>query len=952
MKSTKRLNQIGIMLGALLAILATLIGLFCISVKPQNKLTASAGAGTFSMLEGMSLYIGEDKEKESTMRFLIYLSDEDVAKLNSTEKGSIDKTQRHMYYLQMVRVSSTDNKTIEVEEEFNVNAEAANQYTPYEVKQLTIKSDNTCMLYLPLPNDNNVAYVYYAELVKEEQNNAGFWGQNIKYSFATQKETNRITRSVKQVAESALEDNQAGNGNPLTEHQIQILNYMAGVSVSNDTIQVRLTYYVGSDLHFGLMDERQEWYDVPSLYAKVGDMVANIVTSLSGRKGIEGFHCVFENEFESRIVRQAYGFEYTFDEAQELGYLTVLYKEFDYANYAVLLRDNNVIDDGLNATIHLYTTDVQSKTTAEGTYITLTYDYATIIAQCCNGYSLIFEILKNNVYVWNYGAGENTVDVVVNDEAITVSFLEENEDDLREVAISINAEVVEDHEITMQIKYVELLYVNDNITVEERVEEYRVLYSDCYALMYSGNFAQSVYYEMITSALVLDNLDGLTYYKPNDISGTIKNVNGDTVATIIVDYEKHNLFRIETIGDSRGVYFADGETGTLKHTYSTLGLASSDSNLRLKSLTGEHKALKEIVFDESSPSTCEVWLNSGYSWGGHIITLTATYSDSWFLQFDYFETYVNRAGKTTPFALKKHFDGEIKLSEYNPNNLTRDDLKKILGKDSLQVVNTVEPTAGVIQTTFDGASTYTADLAYGTGSMRALDLDGKTKEIQVPLKAYSEWIKAMGNSAWTIMMLNKKDSVWFETTTEVARENLYGLFSVAVFEEKVNDLDYYFKNTTGDGQMTIFDSVSATGSAFYKGCVSLYNDESSILKHIIGYLGMGLSGYGENKMLHSYYFYMDGTNKTGSYISIGGADNADDNDSAIENAGEDFKDKIQNGINNLSSGWDNSSLKKILSIVLGGVVVVAFVSFAYWMLSKTGIFGGSSNSTHRRRKRK
>ncbi len=66
------------------------------------------------------------------------------------------------------------------------------------------------------------------------------------------------------------------------------------------------------------------------------------------------------------------------------------------------------------------------------------------------------------------------------------------------------------------------------------------------------------------------------------------------------------------------------------------------------------------------------------------------------------------------------------------------------------------------------------------------------------------------------MFLNRTDRHYFKYSNDVTRENLYGFFSVAVFKEQVSDLNFYFKNNTGDGCMTIFSQSEVRGSGVYK----------------------------------------------------------------------------------------------------------------------------------------
>lgn len=920
---------------AMLVFVTAIIGLFCVFEKDADNITAKAEAGTFSMVEGTSLYIGEDEEKASSMRFLIYLSEEDVTKLNSTEKGSLDGTQRHMYYLQMLRVR-TDNKTVEYEEEFNVNASSASQYTPYDIKQLTINEDGTCMLYLPLPADYNTEYVYYAELVKEKQNNAGFWLQKIKYSFETQKETNRITRSVKTVALRALEDNENNAGTNLKDYQIGILNHMAGVTVSTEEFPVVLEYQELVVGQWAQYVTKTETYKVNKLYALSKDMVSSVIIDLSDRKSEYDFNCKYETEYTSQITYIANPREewtYRFDETEQKGYLTVTYKDYQYKDFAILLKDND-LSDQVDSTVFVYTTNVKEDTVNGKTYTTLTFSYETIEAQAYEGYKWLFDIKDENVTALNE---TETVITSFTEEGIWIAFLPEDVDDLRNVLITINAEIIEDYECVVQVKYAKLVYENDTIKANEETSVYTMMYSAYTEIAQWITFQKSEYYTAVAEALLLDELNGQTFYVPS--GATFRDGTESDPFIVTVTYSYNTLFRI--VSTDKGVYFVACNSTSKTYTYAGLNLAPNDDGLRLQNLTSENSSLAEVTFSEDNPQTTTVELHAG-SHENRILTLTAEYSDSWNLNVAYFETYVNKAGKVTPFAVKKQEKYTVKNAVIE--SLSLEDVKELLGKNDMTVANTVAP-GEEISLSFDGASTYTATLVYGTGSLVQVDQNGKRAEIQIPLTGYVDWVSKMGNPEWTVMMLNTQKNTWFYHTNDMKREDLYGLFSVAIFQEKVTDLNYYFQSNTGDGQMTIFDSISVSGSKFYKACGDLYLN-GNVFTSLLGYTGMFFAEAfnNDNTMYHSYFFYMDGTNPTDGYISNGGADDAYDDDSAIENAGEDFKDAI-------AGAWGDSSIKRILAIVLAVAGAVAFVAGAYWLLSKVGMFD-SSKKKARRRKRK
>ena len=917
---------------ATLVFVMAIFGLFFSFDKDTDAVTAQADVGTFSMYDGMA--IGVSEHTKNAVSFKVFLSADDVSKLTEATWQEHDHTQRTLYYLAVLRVKEGGVLTGDVYKD-GVSLWHSNPDNPYthlqHANQLTVDStDNSCVLQAPIPADYNQRYTYSVALIKENW----WWRLWDGYHYTPSeylKTTNGITRSAKEVALQALE-NDSGD---FTETQLAWLQNIAGVNVAENEFPVVVEWQELIYEQWAQYLTRTATFYVNKLYATSKDMVSATVLDLSGAKNEYAFNCRYETEYNSRVVYQAKPraeWEYRFDETQQKGYLTVTYEDYRYSDFAILLKDND-LSDQVDSTSFVTTTTVGTDTMNGKTYTTLLFSFATIEAQAYESYNWLFEINEeNDIHIDNE---TETVITSTTPTSIWVAFLPEYEDDLRHVLITVTASIIEDYDCTVQVKYAQLDFDGDTIVATEQTETYDMKYSAYMTLVYWSAFKSSEYYVPVAEALLLDKLDGQQYYIPEGADYQ----KGAEEATFVVTirYSYNTLFRI--VSNNKGVYFISCDSDSKTFTYEELKLAPGEE-YRLQSLTSENSSLAEVKFSEDNPQDTIVKLYASPH-ENRIITLTANYSDSWYLNVNYFETYVNKAGKATPFAVKKQAQFTVKNTVLE--NLDLDGVKGLLGKTDFKVANTVEP--GDIELVFDGASTYTATLVYGVGSLVQLDYNSNRTEIQVPLTPYVDWVTKMGNPKWTIMMLNTAENTWFHHTTDVKREDLYGLFSVAIFKERVTDLNYYFKYNTGDGQMTIFDSLSVAGSKFYKACTELYVTGNTF-DSLAGYVGMVFAEAinNDNTMYHSYFFYMDGTNPTDGYISNGGADDAYDDDSAIENAGQDFKDAI-------SGAWGDSSLKSILSIVLACVGVVAFVAGAYWLLSKVGMFDGGKQTT-RRRKRK
>lgn len=92
----------------------------------------------------------------------------------------------------------------------------------------------------------------------------------------------------------------------------------------------------------------------------------------------------------------------------------------------------------------------------------------------------------------------------------------------------------------------------------------------------------------------------------------------------------------------------------------------------------------------------------------------------------------------------------------------------------------------------------------------------------------------------------------------------------------------------------------------------------------------------DNAMYYSYFFYLDGTSEN-PYLSNGGADNADDTDSAIGNAWEDVKDRIKDLWDKFNDSDWKKAIQIILGVALGILALTALAAGVYKILKLSGI---------------
>lgn len=451
-----------------------------------------------------------------------------------------------------------------------------------------------------------------------------------------------------------------------------------------------------------------------------------------------------------------------------------------------------------------------------------------------------------------------------------------------------------------------------------------MMYSSYVKLCYWNTFKSSVYYTNVEGALLLPCLQSAntSYFIPDGISCEKE---GESTFAISVCYSYNTLFSVINTTDSVHSHFVGCTKNSLTYTYSDLGL-HYNAGFRLSSLTAKDNSVT-IDFVETDYENTSVTLNVE-SKQKLIIPIYATYTDSWNLNIEYFETY-----KNTPFALKKVYQTSVSVSDYDINALTLENIKTITGKTDLSVVGIVHPDE-TVKTEYVNASTYKAILSYGVGSLVQISYEGTKNEIRIPLTSYVDWVNAMGNPDWTILMLNTTENKYFSASNEVAREDLYGLFSVAVFNEQVSDLNYWFKDNTGDGCMTIFEYSEVKGDKVYKFFDNLRT--KGVIASTTGHVGMAFCELvnDSNHINHSYFFYLDGSSDE-AFISNGGASSADDTDSALENTVDKVGDKIGDLVDKVKDIFTIDE-KERWTLIIGAVSVVGIIFLLRYLWVKIG----------------
>lgn len=891
----------------LCAFFCVLIGILLLNTNKGNKLTAHAdetsatSSETFSMVDGARLNV---QPENAYMLFTVNITQEiyddltdptEVKHVLWWEEYNPDNTYLILYRYDVIKSDAMGYDYEDARYYFHNDPE----HSAISAMEFTVDSENNLTVYLkvPMPAEWDREYRYECAWAQCRGIRGSF-----DYVYEERGRTNSVTRSVSYIANKVLENEVAVDPNKYSEEQVTWFKLLAGITTTEEFFTVNLVYEKLNG--YGNIETVTEPYQVRSIFWKNIKMVQSEVENAKGIKHISEFDCIYEDSTFQKIIRCAREYIYWAPATTDgVGKLEVLYEPFTRADFAIRVQDNDVTD---NAELYLYHYAGEGDVTYDPILGIgyLTFYYSDIEAKAFSALGWMFEIEEGNVIPSN---GTSTISVEKTADMVRLAFKTENEGDLKNVSILINAEIVPDRDISLNINYTKLSYENGVISEEEMTATYPSIKLSKYRKISQWiTFAQSEYMQMVSDAVQLDVLNGQPYFIPSNVYGT--NVDDDHFV-LHVEYEYKALLQV--FKEDADPYFISCTKNNASYTYEDLRLAPESDDWRLSSLTTDGTAVT-IKLDEAAAQKATVTINF-LSSEKRIVPIYATYSDEWNLVIEYMQNY-----KNTPFVEKKVTKATIKLADYDVNDLTSDDVAEILKTENVEMhktlVNISKPDKKVNAELTD-TSTYTAKVTYGVAALHQIDYNGKITELKVPLTSYTDWCSSFGQD-WTILYLNRPGDMFFQYSNEVAREDLYGFFSVAVFEERMVDLNFYFRNTTGDGQIVMFQTEEVKGSKIYEFFGEL---KDNVLTSTLGHVGMYFCELfdSDNATYHSYFFYLDGSTKNG-YISNGGADNAWDTDGALENKVEDIGDWIEN------NWW---------KVILWPVVAIGVIVLVIWLLS-------------------
>ena len=816
------------------------------------------------------------------------------------------------------------------------------------------QSDGKYTVYFDFPTTAKATKLYFYVEVLQYYREEEFWyNSNNARAVSYQRESiTSIFRS--NVQASSLQDitkQILKNNSSLADSLRTSMCSGVGISTTEEKpLEVIYKAYSSS----GNYETKSEIYNIGEVAVYNKFSAIRAMYNLSGIKSLAEFNIVSKKRtYDSetgqvinagdKILRQALGYDYVYNEAEGKGYLTVVYDEFRYKDFSITIK-NNEADNALE--INYYTATVNEK---DGV-VTLTYKYADIEERLLNSCGWLFDLKKEDFTVT--GDSDALVGVSIEDNGLNVRIPVKYQSDLFGLNITAVAQIVPDEEYQMKYVYYGGFSISrDGKTITPDVTKSTgktVKLSQLKRYNDYSNFMTEYGSEINAAPEAFERQYGVKYVQPQNI--VMSTDSASKSCEITVEYQKHSLFLVTDnltnewhymqVRHTSNVYTGDefvNARGGEVSGYRVDKITSSASELRITNNYQYAKA--KAVLDADTYS-------------GDIYPVNVIFTDKWLIEINYMNQY-----KQTPFAEKTKYSGEIRVKDYpDIYALKSADLATILGLKSMSIVND-RSTIDKITVSYDGIGTYKVNTTYTPLSIVQRDSDGKTQtEILVPLSCYKDWCEDYGQS-WSILYLNYAGKVYFKYSNDIVRENLYGFFSVAIFDNKTSNLNDVFSGFEATGCMTFHRSEEIRGSRAYEflrsdegGLATLltFSTVGLLTGHPITGTVIGLAAQrvalafcesplanDENAVYTSYFFFLDGTSDT-PMISESGSTDPTDKDGALKNTVDEIAGDIKNWWENLKDTIFNSSYAKIIAvgfgivlIVLIGVLIIRLIRFAF-----------------------
>lgn len=816
------------------------------------------------------------------------------------------------------------------------------------------QSDGKYTVYFDFPTTAKATKLYFYVEVLQYYREEEFWyNSNNARAVSYQRESiTSIFRS--NVQASSLQDitkQILKNNSSLADSLRTSMCSGVGISTTEEKpLEVIYKAYSSS----GNYETKSEIYNIGEVAAYNKFSAIRAMYNLSGIKSLAEFNIVSKKRtYDSetgqvinagdKILRQALGYEYVYNEAEEKGYLTVVYDEFRYKDFSITIK-NNEADNALE--INYYTATVNEK---DGV-VTLTYKYSDIEERLLNSCGWLFDLKKEDFTVT--GDSDALVGVSIEENGLNVRIPVKYQSDLFGLNITAVAQIVPDEEYQMKYVYYGGFAVSrDGKTITPDVTKSTgktVKLSQLKRYNDYSNFMTEYGSEINAPPEAFERQYGVKYVQPQNI--VMSTDSASKSCEITVEYQKHSLFLVTDNLTNEWHYMQVRHTSNVYTGDEFVNARGGEvDGYRVDKLNSGTSALK--ITNNYQYAKAKAVLDAD-TYSGDIYPVNVIFTDKWLIEINYMNQY-----KQTPFAEKTKYSGEIRVKDYpDIYALKSADLATILGLKSMSIVND-RSTIDKITVSYDGIGTYKVNTTYTPLSIVQRDSDGKTQtEILVPLSCYKDWCEDYGQS-WSILYLNYAGKVYFKYSNDIVRENLYGFFSVAIFDNKTSNLNDVFSGFEATGCMTFHRSEEIRGSRAYEflrsdegGLATLltFSTVGLLTGHPITGTVIGLAAQrvalafcesplanDENAVYTSYFFFLDGTSDT-PMISESGSTDPTDKDGALKNTVDEIAGDIKNWWENLKDTIFNSSYAKIIAvgfgivlIVLIGVLIIRLIRFAF-----------------------
>lgn len=757
----------------------------------------------------------------------------------------------------------------------------------------------------------------------------------------------------------------------LTNEEATTLLGVAGVNLSaTDEVTLTVNY---EKLINNKLSKTSESVLVQARYLFNIEELKSQFFNLSGKQYLSDFNVIqtytyvnnsYTYETAERVYREAIDLIYdpltNIDVNTKIATMTVNYDPFNASDFFIRLLNN---DENNNYTLDLYTASIVDYET----YKTITYDFTSMNSNMFSAFHFTVDFGafdgEDALTTWTFSNASGdiqgvTYELTKNNLTITVN--KNYEDNLKYLNVTCTAQIKEDEYYNAYCTYYEV-DANYNI-IERETMHFAYRYSMLLTWSMADNITKSDFYVDIAKGIENAKIDGVPFIR---VTGVEVDWNPDGKEStldckFVVLYESDAILTVKGTNDYQTRRFV---LNSNRLSYS-FGEFFSESHLpsgyRVKSLEVEKGDITILQFDEYNPFDATIRIDGAvsdipFNESSPVkqYVLNATLTNFWTVEVKMFKQY----GSTpfaTPYTVTKDILykdlGYIPLGvlEYNDYKAFEPKLLSILGVNNLgliqiqEIVPTTKPLymskVGAVDVTTSPAGKYIITCKYDAHTMAQIDSYGNfIKELKIPLSPFNEYSNYFGQD-WSILMLNRDDGPrWFNYMSDVKKEELYGFFDIAVFENQSTNLNQIFSTYSTGGCRTVFKTKTISGSELYKfanlQAQSTWVNQTAgiILTWALEFLDT-FDGDISNKTLYSYFFYLDGTNPD-AFIALNGANDAEDDQTATEDKLDQILDGMQSNNNAFQDWWNNDPFAQTIKVFMW-VIIGAVVLFVIYVLAK------------------